>query len=286
MKALGDEIESEFQAKIIQLNDKIDANQADVQQQINDLKSNINQCANQSTDTDDDMQRIAKWNKLKISGITYKHDEDLTEIFTAIANLVQFDLTNVNNLPTLMRIFKQNQTTNTSLPTSIVIVKFVAKHIRNDFYRMYLNKVAAKQPIMSENIGLPSGKRLIIGKNLTPKNFEIFVEAGKHKKMGKLCQVFTQEGLVHVEADKNTKAKSIRSLIELELFIRVNPTVIQKINEHMNITNNVTSNGAHTTTPSEPTNLLSSQNPVVATLTNMQLQQQQQQQLMMSSTAK
>lgn len=224
MQKLGDDIKSEFQAKINQLNEKIDSNQKNVQQQINELKSNVTQCMEHTTDTDDEMQRIMKLNELKISGIAYQNEEKLNEIFTEIAKLVQFDLTNVNNVPSLTRIYKRNKTTNTNSPTPIVIVKFIATHIRNDFYRLYLNKIAAKQPITSDNIGLPSGIRIIIGENMTAKNYEIFVAAGKQKKDNKLCQVFTQDGLVKVKAVKGTKAATIRSLRELDMFIQANPT--------------------------------------------------------------
>lgn len=251
MKTLGDEIKSEFQMKISQINEKIDANQENVQQQINSLKSNVAQCMEQATGTDDDMQRLLKLNELKINGIAYNNNENLCQIFTEIANLVQFNLNNVNNMPMLTRIFKYDTKTKSSSPTPIIIVKFVAKHIRNDFYRLYLNKIAAKQPIMTENIGLPKGSRIIVGENLTTKNFEIFVEAGKKKKEGKLCQVFTQDGLVHVKAVKNAKAKSVRSVRELELFIHANPPMkMQTVNDTSGNNNNSNSNASIPPTPS------------------------------------
>lgn len=223
MKVLSDEMKLEFQAKITQLNDKIDANQMNVQQEINELKSNVSNCIEHNACNDDDMQRMLKLCELKINGIAYKSDEKLNDIFGEIAKLVQFDLTNGNNCPTLTRIYKYNRTTKASMPTPIVIVKFVANHIREDFYRLYLNKIAAKQSIMSEHIGLPNGTRIIIGENLTTKNYEIFVEAGKQKKQGKLCQVFTQNGLIQVKAVRNAKATAIRSIKELELFVLANP---------------------------------------------------------------
>lgn len=251
---MGDEIKSEFQTKITQLNDKIDANQKNVQQQINDLKSNVTQCMEQTAGTDDVMQRVMKLNELKINGIAYKNDENLCQIFSEIAKLVHFDLNNVNNMPTLTRILKYDKTNRTSSPTPIVILKFVANHIRSDFYRLYLNRIAAKQPIMTENIGLPKGTRIIMGENLTAKNFEIFIEAGKKKKEGKLCQVFTQEGLVHVKAVKYIKAKSVRSLRELELFIHANPPMTNQQTIDGTSGENNNSNGSATIQPPQAMN--------------------------------
>lgn len=251
MKTLSDEMKSEFQAKIIKLNEKIDANQQNVQQQINEMKSSVTNCIEHSTGYDDDMQRMLKLCELKISGIAFKNDEKLNEIFNEISKLVQFDLTAGNNWPTLTRIYKFNRTTKTSMPTPIVIVKFVATHIREVFYRRYLDKIAAKQPIMTENIGLPSGTRIIIGENLTTKNYEIFIEAGKQKKQGKLIQVFTQNGLVQVKAVKNSKATSIRSLRELELFILASPLMstqldVDKIPNNSTVNNNNNNNSNST----------------------------------------
>lgn len=237
MQQLSDDIKSEFQAKISQLNEKIDSNQKNVQQQINELKSNVTRCMEHTTGADDEMQRIMKLNELKISGIAHENDEKLNEIFTKIAKLVQFDLTNVNNVPSLTRIFKRNKATNTNTPTPIVIVKFIATHIRNDFYRLYLNKIAAKQPITSENIGQPSGTRIIIGENLTSKNYEIFVAAGKQKKDNKLCQVFTHDGLVQVKAVKGKKPATIRSIRELDMFVQANPSMPQPAVAKENISN-------------------------------------------------
>lgn len=219
MKSLGNELKTEFQAKINQLNEKIDANQDNVQKQINEIQAKVTQCIEQKNDTDDDfLKRLTKLNELKISGIAYRNNENLVEIFSEIAKLVQFNLNNLNNVPSLIRTYKWNKTTNTNTPTSIVIVKFIATHIRNDFYRLYLNKIATKQPITSDNIGLPSISRIIIGESLTTKNFEIFVAAGKQKKENNLCQVFTQDGLVHVKAIKSSYSiiKGIGAIFEIQ----------------------------------------------------------------------
>lgn len=224
MKTLSDNIKSEFQTQITQLNDKIDANQANVQAQINELKSDVDQCMKKAANhDDDDLKRIAKLNELKISGISHTNGENLIEIFGAIAKLVKFDLTNAINMPTLTRIYKRDRTTNASTPTKMVIAKFIANHIRNDFFSLYLNKIAAKEPIMTEHINLPGGSRIIIGESLTAINSSIFVEASNQKKQGALCQVFTKDGIVHVKAIKTEKAKPIRSLKQLEMFTLANP---------------------------------------------------------------
>lgn len=246
MKILGDGIKAELQSQITQIHEKIDANQANVQSQINDLKVNVEKCTEQMNGTDDDFQRISKLNELKINGIAHTNNENLNEIFNEIAKLVEFDLSTVNNVPSIMRIYKRDHTKNISAPTSIVIVKFVANHIRSDFYSHYLKKIAAKKPIMSENINLPKGSRIIIGENLTVKNFGIFVEACKLERENKLCSVFTQDGLVQVRANKNKKAIAIRSLRQLELFTLANPPNEIQQNTANDITNATTSTASAT----------------------------------------
>lgn len=137
IKTMGDDIKAELQAKITQLNDKIDKNQSNVQIQMNALKSDVEKCMERTMNDNDDFQRMAKSNELKISGIAYINNENLNEIFKAIAELVNFDVTVTGNVPKLTRIVKRCPATNESTPTTIIIVKFIANHIRNDFYRLY-----------------------------------------------------------------------------------------------------------------------------------------------------
>lgn len=218
MRIMGDDIKAEFQTKITQLQEQVEANKMNVQTQINEMKSDIAMCMGQSNSADDDLQRISKLNELKITGIVHANNENLNVIFSEIAKLVGFELTTVNNVPTVNRVQRWNPTSKTKTPTPIVIIKFVANHIRDDFYRKYMNKIATK-PIMPEDINLPAGKQVIIGENLTVMNSKIFIEASKMKRENKLCTLFTQEGIVHVKAIKNEKATAIRSQRQLEIFI-------------------------------------------------------------------
>lgn len=219
IKRMGDDIKAEFQVKITALNEKIEANHSNVQTQINAMKMDIENIKGQPNGGDDDLQRISKLNELKITGIAHANNENLNAIFGEIAKLVNFNLNGPNNAPAVNRIHKWDHERKTKIPTPIVIVKFVANHIRDDFYRCYMDKIAAKQIILPENIKLPAGKQIIIGENLTVNNSKIFIEASKLKRDKKLCQVFTQEGIVHVRAIKSEKATAIRSKIQLEQFI-------------------------------------------------------------------
>lgn len=124
-------------------------------------------------------------------------------------------------MPTLMRIFKRDHTTNINTPTQIIIVKFIANHIRSDFYNRYLKKIAGNNPIKSENINFPEGKQIMISENLTVKNSGIFVAASKLKREKKLSSVFTHNGLVHVKANKTDKACTIHSQRQLEVYTNV-----------------------------------------------------------------
>lgn len=223
MDKMSEEIRAEMQTKLNELHEKIDTNQKSMQSQIDKLKNNVDKCMEQASGTDDDMQRMAKLNELKIRGIEHTNQENLNNIFTDIAKLLQFNLSNVNNVPSITRLFKWDNSSKTSKPTPYVIVKFVANHIRNEFYSLYMKKIAAKEPIMSEQINLPQGTRIIISENLTQINSSIFVAAASLKKQNKLVQVFTQNGLVHVKANKSVKATAIRSQRQLELFTAANP---------------------------------------------------------------
>lgn len=78
---------------------------------------------------------------------------------------------------------------------------------------------------MTEHLNLEKGTRIIIGESLTQVNLKIWVEASRQKRAGKLVQVFTQDGLVHVKAVKTAKAMAIKSQRQLEIFIEKNAMI-------------------------------------------------------------
>lgn len=243
MNTMKNELISCFDAKLNQLNDRISAVESQVHSRIDQIVADIQHNDNQTNCSEDDLNRIAKLNNLKIKGIPHSTGENLDNIFRAIAEKMNFDTTNPLNVPTAVRFYRKNIATKLMSPSPIIVLKFIAKHIRDDFYTHYLDKIAAKQYLMSEDLGLGNGTRIIISEDLTENNSKLLTAALNLKKEGKLCQAFTYEGLVKVKAIKTEKSTTIRSQIQLEIFVQSN----QKSHENSSQSNY---NASTTTTTS------------------------------------
>lgn len=225
LTTMRNEINAKLEEKLNQMNDKIETVKTNVQSQLDVMKTDIANIQNQPNINDDDYMRFAKSSELKIKGIEHSTHENLNGIIASIANIVGFDINNPINIPTIVRPYKLNPITKARTPAPIVIIKFIANHIRDEFYSLYLGKFAGKQQFMSEHIGLSPGNRIIIGESLTQPNYSILYAASQSKREGKLVQVFTQKGLVHIRINKMDKPIAIRSIRQLEILLhQMNPT--------------------------------------------------------------
>lgn len=102
LKAATDEIKANVDSKLAQMNDKIEAVKTNVQAQPNEMKSDIERCKQQHPgEIEDDLNQISKLNELKLNSISHASNQDLGEIFNAIASIVNFDINDSNNKPTL-----------------------------------------------------------------------------------------------------------------------------------------------------------------------------------------
>lgn len=115
------------------------------------------------------------------------------------------------------------------MPLPSIVLKFVAPHIRNAFYGLYLAK-ATKDPIQSEQINLPQGCIIRIGELLTTQNQSIFIEAIKLKRDRKVMKVNTLDGLIRVKATQTGKFVTIRSQRELDAYVLANPAPMDTVN--------------------------------------------------------
>lgn len=183
------------------------------------MQTTVNECMLHVTTNEDDTNRNAKLNELKINGIIYSPNQNLQDLFKSLATVVGFDTTAAVNIPQLNRSFQRNKSNGELSPSNIIIAKFVAKHIRDDFYSLYLRKISRNKPLSTELIGLPQGGQIIVSESLTQNNSKIFIAANVHKRAGKLAQLFTHDGIVNVKVIKTDKPTQIRSIRDLDLFI-------------------------------------------------------------------
>lgn len=184
---LGEQLKADIRNQVANINNKIDQIQTNFNSEVATVKKSVEVCWDRINSSEADVLRFAKLNELKIKGIPYAIDENLSETFTAISQYIGYDLSIPNHLANLNRIQTRNRDTNELTQQPTIIVKFVAKFIRDAFYSLYLNKVSEK-PLMSEHINLAQGSRVIISENLTTANQILFVSAMKHKIDKKVSQ--------------------------------------------------------------------------------------------------
>lgn len=222
IKSLGDELKAALNEELAKINDRVDHIEVNINNQISELKLEVGNNLERLSTTDDDVLRMSKIDELKINGITHVKGENLQEIFKSISQVIGFDTSNPTHIPNLVRAYKRDHQRNEFIPTPSIIAKFMAKHIRSDFYGLYLSRIS-KKPILSEHINLAQGARLLIGENLTSINQALFKEAIKLKRDKKLLKVITVDGLVQVKSTSTERYMTIRSQRELDLYVASNP---------------------------------------------------------------
>lgn len=249
---LGEQLKKDFRTQLADLDQKIDAHKTSVDDKLETMQKKVDSCVNGAV-SDNDIHRITKLCELKIRGIPHTAGENLLDIFTSIAQFIGYEMSMPNNMPILTRIQSRKKDTNERVHLPFITVKFVAKHIRDGFYSLYLSK-AINSPLMTEHINLAPGNRVIISENLTIENQKIFGTAMKMKIDGKLTKVFTKDGLVLVKKAGDSKAHTIRTSRDLDLHTIEAASSSQSSAKPNNSTNSTmsVSNGSTATTPMQP----------------------------------
>lgn len=134
-------------------------------------------------------------NELVITGIRYKRNEDLHEIFQAVGSVMGYSMTSIRKdwlLPTvdLFRI-PGSDTSNRR-----IIVKFESNLEKERFlHRSY--KHSAK--LVLSAVGIKETGRFYIQQNLSRTHQQLKLEALRARKMGKLNRVRISDGNIYVQ---------------------------------------------------------------------------------------
>lgn len=219
--AMVDKIKAEFRSEMDCMKGDVNALSESVDQRFAHINEQIAAHVFDEERLEDDYKRVSRANELKIVGVNYVANEKPQEIFQRIASLIGHNNNNTAILPTVIRIFKRQG--GEQLPQKILIVKFIAPHLRDEFYSNYLSFLSGKNLLTGELIGTGGrDERITIGENLTPLNHKIFRECMNLKRSGNLFQVFTWDGITKVKTDKSSKSFAIKSQRELDLFMAKN----------------------------------------------------------------
>lgn len=219
MNQMIDGLQCEFKKELISLNTKIDESSNSFKQQVNEINETVVALNLRMDNVEKDYERIAHLNELKLSGIPISDNENLTNSFMKLANLIGYDVSNPANIPSLSRVIKRNRITNEMTVAPTIIMKFIAVHMKETFYGLYLSMLP-KRKLTAKDVDFSCETRIIIGENLSQSNRDIFVTAWNLKKENKLSQVYTVNGFVNVKILKGGTAYEIRHKHNLELLLR------------------------------------------------------------------
>lgn len=275
IQQISESIKTEMKTELLKVNEKIDSTTELFEQKIISVNKNVSECIQRIEDSENDLDRLVLMNEVKFVGVPPTDNENLQGIFNSIAAFLGFDTTNPTNLPSLIRLNKHDPSTGALTPSQVIVAKFVAIHIKERFYGLYLNKLSKKENLSTSDLGLSFQKRIIIGENLTAHNLSIFIAASKYKRDQKLSQVYTVSGLVNVKLQRGTKPYIIKHLHELEVLVNNAPT--QPAEPNIGNTNNIHPTPSTTNEQSNNPSFVNQQPN--NSLVNGQIRQQQQNQI-------
>lgn len=223
MSLMVESIKTEFKAEIDTLNNKIDATNVTFQQKVVEINDTVAILGKRMDNVERDYERIAHLNELKLIGIPIAENENLNECFMKLANVVGYDVSNAANVPSLTRAFTRDRLTNELTPSTTILVKFVAVHMKEIFYSLYL-RMLPKRKLTAKDLAYSSDTRIIIGEKLSQLNHETFIAASTMKRENKIAQVFTVNGIVNVKLQRGGTTYEIRNKHNLEMILNSHAT--------------------------------------------------------------
>lgn len=240
-----DKLKAELRDDIEKIDKKVENLSGSVDVRMDLLSNEIKSCRNQVEGAEEDFLRAARMNELKLIGLNHRANENLEEIINKIADLLGVNFG--GQTPTMVRATKWVK--NEQIPQMIVIIKFLAPHLKESFYKKYMELLANKKQLTLDMLGMGSNKeRLTIGENLTPQHQKIFAACMALKKDGKIAQVFTSNGLTHIKIKRGEHATALKTQRDLDLTLAERNIITSmklknSTDELMQVDNETNSNG-------------------------------------------
>lgn len=211
-----DNMSTELRGDINRVDKKVEALSVSVDSRINSISNEIKLCRDQLDGAEDDFLRGIRTSELKLIGLKYTVNENLNAMLNKIAAIigVQFK----SQTPTILRTSKW--VNNEQIPQNVILIKFLAPHLKEEFYKSYLTHLRKKSQLTLDLLGIGSkNERLAIGENLTPHHQKLFATCMTLKKEGKIAQVFTYNGITNIKLKQGEKATPIKIQRDLDMFL-------------------------------------------------------------------
>lgn len=208
------------------LNEKITKMGIETQKQIADLHSlimqlmeNYNKIRNEFTQRTiqmekyiDSIERKLLVDEIIIDGIPVCENNSLSEIFDKFCDNINFSKPAVNSI---YRIKSRN-----GVASGTVLVKFqfaVDKFKLLKATRSYIK--TSKRRLQLTDFGINSTQEVFVHERLTKKNYIIFRQALKYKKLKKISRVFVVSGAVHIVKSEGSIPVKIFDQTDLAVII-------------------------------------------------------------------
>lgn len=212
--SLAEKVSEDVKKEIHTLRTSMDTFTSTMSTQITLIESKLNNHDNRLLNNEDDIERVSLLNQLRLTGIPFNENEKLSELFITLANHIEYPINESANIPTLKRIPMRKNGIITGSNT--IIMYFLAKHQKENFYSAYLRKIPIKPTLWK----LPDHIRIVIGENLTKKNASLFTFCNALKKENKIAQLFSSNGLICIKFKRGREEKThiVRNKFDVELL--------------------------------------------------------------------
>lgn len=197
----------DFKLSIDGLEAKFESLQKEIEGKVGSIKEAVVVVQADLSQTSEKVDRLEKLNELILSGIPFLENENLAEMFQAVAAYLGYGPQHLP-LVDLKRLAKPPIVIGTSPP---IMCQFALRNSRDEFLRRYLTS----RNLTLRNVGFEVDSRIFINENLTPMAREIRAAALKLRKAGRLQQVYTRDGVVFVRRQGSSKPEAIESKDQL-----------------------------------------------------------------------
>lgn len=191
------------------LRDELNQGLGEIKQELNDVRANLNRIKLDVHDNTDAIARAKLANDLIISGVPFTTGEDLYGCYRSWCAVLGYT---VNAVPAvdIRRLTRQPLRDGNNC---LILLQFAITNQRNDFFGRYLGS----RSLTLRQAGFQSDGRMFVNENLTPAARRIKAKAIDLKKEGKLSNVYSRSGVVHVktaESDETFPIKAEQELLE------------------------------------------------------------------------
>lgn len=132
---LAEKVSEYVKKEISSLKTSMDTFTSTISSQITVIESKLNNHDYRLSNNEDDIERISLLNQLRLVGIPFNTNENLTELFESLANFIEYPINDSANIPTLKRIpMKKDGIT---IGSNTIIMYFLAKHQKDNSYSLY-----------------------------------------------------------------------------------------------------------------------------------------------------